>query len=78
MKKKPLSKKADQIQKGCRRFYFEEDVKEAVENLKEELTKEGYLPEYDAEPVRDLIDKIFGSFEKWKTNYMNGQMFLGC
>jgi len=37
---KPLSKKANQIQKECRRFYFEEDVKEAVEKLKEYLIEE--------------------------------------
>ena len=73
-KEKPLSEKKEIMEKargntklaGLYLMYHEEDVKEAVERLKEELDKrreEVYIDTGIHVDNEDIIDSIFGRFE---------------
>ena len=63
MKEKPLSEKEEVFLAldDDRSFFLKEDVKEAVEKLKEEIKEETWFPTRKLQIER--IDKIFGSFE---------------
>ena len=60
MTPEPLKGKKDYVIEDCKdTFFAEEDVKSAVEWLKEELKKHNDRPQYNKEWVIELINKAF-------------------